>query len=135
MDSPSIVKPFINHFYDSNYLKMMFDFQEIYILKKIVDQDTPIKVDIPKVLDEKNIKKYLDIDHVMEIIYSYSKLRFLFKFVKEYKDLKKEKRLIDDDKISNEIEQILTEKIDNISRLINHDINTSLIYKKFKIKI
>ena len=71
----------------------------------------------------------------MEIIYSYSKLRFLFKFVKEYKDLKNEKRLIDDDKISNEIEQILTEKIDNISRLINHDINTSLIYKKFKIKI
>ena len=135
VNSDVISKPFIDHFYDMNHIQSLFQIHEIAMIKGLVETKNIGTSPIPKILDANNIKIYLDMEHLMEIVIAHSKLGILIKFIKEYKQLKKETRLIDDNKINDEIQSILSEKLDNLSDLIQHDIQTSILLKKVKINV
>jgi hypothetical protein len=133
--NPPCPKPFNENIYDpNNWVDCALKHQHMDFTRYLIDKEEEESKEIPKIwIETNNIKETIEIGDLLTLINSQMKLKLMFRFAREYRIIKKENRMIEENRIKNEIDEELESKINDIGRLVEHDIYMSHLYRKYKI--
>ncbi len=133
--NPPRPKPFNENIYDpKNWVECAIKPRQMDFTRYLTEKEAESSKEMPKIwIETDNIKETIEMGDLLTLIDSHMKLKLMFRFAREYRNIKKENRLIDENRIKKEVEVELESRINQIGRLVEHDIYTSNLYRKYKI--